>query len=1724
VASDGENMTAQLKRAHRIRFVLLMAFLAIAAALVMPPAASAAISFVQVNSATPHTSQSTVAVTYTAAQSAGNLNIVVIGWGDNTRNVTSVTDSKGNAYTQVIGRTVNTAGAISQTIYYAKNIAAATAASNTVTVIFDGAAVFPDVRILEYNGVDTGAPVDVTAVGTGSGNTSTTAAVTTTNATDMLFATNVVSTVNTGAGTGFTSRIITPDGNIAEDRMVSAIGSYTATAGLASGQWVAQMVAFRAAGSVPDSTPPSAPASLAATPISATQVNLAWTASTDNIGVAGYRVERCQGSVCTDFTQILTPTGTSVSDTGVVTGTTYNYRVRAVDGAGNLSDYSNTATATTPAPDTIPPTAPSSLLATAASGTQINLAWTASTDNIGIAQYRIERCQGVGCSNFVQVLTSTGTSISNTGLTNGTNYSYRVLAVDAAGNPSAYSNVASVSTLDTAAPTAPSGLTATAAGSTQVNLAWTASTDNVGVAQYRVERCQGSGCTTFTQVLTPTVNSATDTGLTAGTLYRYRVRAADAAGNLSSYSSTVNVTTGTATDATPPTAPTNFTATPVSGTQINLAWTASTDNVGVTGYRVERCQGAGCSTFTQVLTPTGTSVSNTGLTNGTNYSYRVRAVDAAGNLSPYSSVASASTLDTAAPTAPSGLIAAAAGTSQINLNWTASTDNVGVTQYRVERCQGAGCTSFAQVLTPAGTSVSDTGLTASTTYLYRVRAADAAGNLSGYSATMSATTQAAPDTTPPTVPGTLTATAISGTQINLAWTASTDNVGVTGYQVERCQDAGCSNFVQVFAPTGTSVSDTSLTSGTSYSYRVRATDLAGNLSAYSNVATATPTADTVPPTAPSNFTATAVSTSQINLAWTASTDNVGVTGYRVERCQGPGCSNFAQVLTPTGTSVSDTGLAASTSYSYRVRAVDGAGNLGAYSSTATSTTFVSTGTITFVQVKDGAPHSAQSTVAVAYPSAQSAGNLNVVVVGWGDTVQSVLSVTDSKGNVYTPAVGPTINSAAGLSQTVFFAKNIAAAAAGANTVTVTFDGAAAFPDIRILEYSGVDVSTPVDVTAQAIGNGSTSSTPAVATTNAVDLLFATNVVATVSTAAGSGFTSRIISPDGNIAEDRMVTATGSYSATATLNSGQWVMQMVAFRASGSPPPPPDTVPPTNPSGLTATALGTQINLAWAASTDNVAVTGYRVERCQGAGCSNFVQVATPTGTGFADTGLLTSTSFSYRVRAVDAAGNLSGYSNVATASTSSAASNPVVIENQLPGSNAWQLGDLYGRPYANDTAGQIKGYASATSINKGENISFHVSVNPAQTYTIDVYRMGWYGGLGGRLMQHIGPLNGVQETRCPVDATTGLIECNWSVGYTLTTQDTWTSGIYLAVLKNAQGFYNYMTFTVRDDSRIAALMYQQPVTTYQAYNDYPADNATGKSLYEINSFGPNTMAGTVRAVKVSFDRPYSEDGAGKLIWLSELNTLRWLEKSGYDVTYSTNLDTHENGARLLSFRGFLSLPHDEYWSKQMYDAAAAARDAGVNLAFLGANSVFWQIRFEPSRTGVADRIIVCYKEAALDPNPDSTVTTVNFRNPPVNRSEQALEGVEFTDGPNSGTASMVITNSSNWVYAGTGLTDGTVIPGLVWYEADRQVAGDPLPNAVPGTYVMLSNSPYAGSNGPEHANSSIYQAPSGAWVFASGTMGWGWGLDNFYPEGSVTTVDSRIQKATANVLDRFGGR
>jgi chitodextrinase len=683
---------------------------------------------------------------------------------------------------------------------------------------------------------------------------------------------------------------------------------------------------------VPDTTSPTATTGLTATVTSTSQIDLAWSAATDNVGVTGYRVERCQGVGCTIFAQVATSSGTSFSDTGLTPATSYGYRVRAADAAGNLGAYSNIRSATPPATDTTPPTAPAGLTATAVTSSQVNLSWTPSTDNLGVTSYQVERCQGAGCTTFSQIATPSQTSYSNFGLTAATSYSYRVRAVDAAGNLGPYS-VVSVTTqaADTTPPTAPSGLTATAVNGKRIDLNWTASTDNVGVNVYNLERCQGASCTNFAQIRSPVPASFIDDTVSAGNTYRYRVRAADGSANLGAYSNIASATTPI--DTTPPTAPSGLTATAVNSSQINLTWTASTDNLGVDIYEVYRCQGASCTNFVLVSSPRVTSAIDTGLAAATTYRYKVRAKDVALNPSAYSSILSVTTqaTDTTPPSVPSGLTGSVTS-SQVNLSWTASTDNVAVTGYRIERCQGASCSTFAQIGTSTIVSFSDTGVTAATSYSYRVRAADAAGNLSVYSNIISVTIQAA-DTTAPTAPTGLAATAASASQINLTWTASTDDVGVTGYQVDRCQGAGCTTFAQVATSTGTSFNDTGLAPSTSYSYQVRAADAAGNISANSSIATATTQAppDTTAPTAPTGLSATAVSTTQINLAWTASTDNVAVTGYRVERCQGTGCTNFVEIAAPTATSFNDMNIATATNYAYRVRASDAAGNLSAYS-------------------------------------------------------------------------------------------------------------------------------------------------------------------------------------------------------------------------------------------------------------------------------------------------------------------------------------------------------------------------------------------------------------------------------------------------------------------------------------------------------------------------------------------------------------------------------------------------------------------------------------------------------------------------------------------------------------------------------------------------------------------------------------------------------------------------
>jgi hypothetical protein len=214
----------------------------------------------------------------------------------------------------------------------------------------------------------------------------------------------------------------------------------------------------------------------------------------------------------------------------------------------------------------------------------------------------------------------------------------------------------------------------------------------------------------------------------------------------------------------------------------------------------------------------------------------------------------------------------------------------------------------------------------------------------------------------------------------------------------------------------------------------------------------------------------------------------------------------------------------------------------------------------YVQGNYAVPQTSETTVTVPYTAAQTAGNLNVVIVGWNDSSAHVSSLTDSNGNVYQLAVGPMVTGS--LSQAIYYAKDISAAAAATNSVTVTFTPSASFPDIRILEYSGIDPANPVDTFVGGIGSSATSSSGTLNTSNATDLLVGANTVQSGTTGAGSGFKLRLLTvPDGDVAEDTVVTTTGSYGASAPLiNAGGWVMQLVAFRAAGTPAPTPTPSP------------------------------------------------------------------------------------------------------------------------------------------------------------------------------------------------------------------------------------------------------------------------------------------------------------------------------------------------------------------------------------------------------------------------------------------------------------------------------------------------------------------------------------------------------------------------------------
>ncbi len=553
----------------------------------------------------------------------------------------------------------------------------------------------------------------------------------------------------------------------------------------------------------PDISPPSVPTGLSLAGRSATTIDLSWTASTDDTAVTGYHVYRDGSSIGSTATN-------SFSDSGLTPNSGYNYTVSAYDAATNESAQSSGFSASTLA-DSLPPSVPANLHQTGQTTSTVSIAWNASSDNVATTGYDIYR-------NGFLVRTQAGTSFTDTGLAVFSGYSYNITAHDAVGNTSNLSSTLVGNTApDTTAPTAPDNIIETGQTITSVSLSWDVATDDVGVSGYHVYR-DGS------LVGSPGGTSFTDTGLGVGSSHTYNISAYDAANNTSAQSAPFSANSST--DTTPPTIPSSLLTTSVLDTSIGLSWTASTDDVAVTGYKIYR-------DGSLVGTSPSASFIDTGLSPVTNYSYTVKAYDAANNTSTASAALPVQTaFDTTVPSTPTGLLATTRTDTTITLGWTAATDNVGVSGYDVYR-------GGTLITTTSGTNYTDTGLSVNTAYTYRVRAHDASGNNSPQSAPLNTSTLA--DLIAPTTPTGLAASGQTTTAITLSWNAASDDVAVTNYKLYR-------NGVAVTTTASLSYTDSGRRYNTSYNYTITALDAANNESPASTVLPASTLPDTVAPT------------------------------------------------------------------------------------------------------------------------------------------------------------------------------------------------------------------------------------------------------------------------------------------------------------------------------------------------------------------------------------------------------------------------------------------------------------------------------------------------------------------------------------------------------------------------------------------------------------------------------------------------------------------------------------------------------------------------------------------------------------------------------------------------------------------------------------------------------------------------------------------------------------
>jgi hypothetical protein len=474
-----------------------------------------------------------------------------------------------------------------------------------------------------------------------------------------------------------------------------------------------------------------------------------------------------------------------------------------------------------------------------------------------------------------------------------------------------------------------------------------------------------------------------------------------------------------------------------------------------------------------------------------------------------------------------------------------------------------------------------------------------------------------------------------------------------------------------------------------------------------------------------------------------------------------------------------------------------------------------------------------------------------------------------------------------------------------------------------------------------------------------------------------------------------------------------------------------------------------------------------------------------------------------------------------------APANEIVAENCLAGSppSEWEV----------QGAGEasIQGFATDISVDHGQTVQLKVDTG-ASDYRLDIYRMGWYGGDGARLVATVQPSASLPQNQpaCLTDDATGLIDCgNWAVSASWSVPATAVSGIYFAKLVREDGTAgaSHVPFIVRDDDGGSDLLFQTSDTTWQAYNQYG-----GNSLYVG---GPGTNPG--RAYKVSYNRPFTTRGTSPEDWVfnAEYPMVRFLERNGYDVSYFTGVDSDRLGAEIRDHRIFLSVGHDEYWSGGQRANVEAARDAGVNLAFFSGNEIFWKTRWENDH-----RTLVSYKEthanAKIDPAPG--VWTGTWRDPwfspPADggRPENALSGTIFT--VNSGTRALQVPAADGRLrlWRGTSVANqaanatATLAADTVGYEWDEDLDN----GARPAGLVRLSSTTavgveklqdYGSTYAPGTATHrlTLYRDPNGAapdaLVFGAGTVQWSWGLAGEHDRGSSTS-SVPMQQATVNLL------